>query len=228
MKKIMLAAAIAALSSTAFAGGSVGLGYQSSTVAPNYGDCWSECFGDGEPAGFALNASYDVIPNVFVSVDYADLSDEEDHYDWSVEVTQTRLAAQAGYRYALNDSSNVTAAVQYSSTEWSYLYTDPTPYEYRAEDNGVSLVLGTNTKVTDRLTTGVSFAAGFETGISAYVSAKLSDSVSLQTSYSRVSYELGDFGYYYSGTVNNPSSVDGDGDFQFNDENFRVSLNYAF
>ncbi|MES2917122.1 MAG: outer membrane beta-barrel protein [Pseudomonadota bacterium] len=228
MKKLVLAAAIAALSSTAFAGGSVGLGYQASTAAPNYGDCWSECFGDGEPAGFALNASYEMA-GVFVALDYADLADEEDHYeDVSVEIAQTRLGAQVGYKYALNDASNVTAAVEFSSYEWEYSWADPNVYRYNAEDDGVNLVVGANSKVTDKLSLGASLSAGFETGINAYVAVNLTDAVSLKTSYSRVGYELGDFTYTSNGSPSTPSTSNGDGDFQFNDENYRVSLNYAF
>lgn len=230
MKKIMLAAAIAALSSTAFAGGSVGIGYQATTAAPNYGDCWSECFGDGEPAGFALNASYEM-SGVFVGIDYADLMDEEDHYSSNtvaVEIDQKRIGAQVGYKYSLNDASNVTGAVKYGSYEWDYSWSDPNVYVYHAEDTGVSLVLGANTKVSDKLTTGATFSAGFETGISGYVAVKLTDNVSLQTSYERVAYKLGDFTYTSNGSVSTPSTANGDGDYQFNDENFRVSVNYAF
>lgn len=233
MKKIALAAALAALTSTAFAGGSVGLGYQVSTVAPNYGDCWAECFGDAEPAGFAVNASYDILPSVFVNADYSNLVDEEDFYSTDiipVEIEQTRMAVGAGYRHTLNDNSNLTAAVQFSSFEWDYDWGDPgNVWHYNAEDDGVSLVVGANTKLSERASTGASLSAGFETGISAYVSVKLSDNVALQTSYSRVAYELGDFSRTINGVVNgSPQSANGDGDYQFNDENFRVSVNYQF
>jgi hypothetical protein len=231
MKKIALSVLIGCASTAAFAGpGSVGIGYQASTVAPNYGDCWSECFGDGEPAGFAINAKYEIAAGVFVSADYADLKDKEDHYDDKIEISQTRLAASVGYRYALNETTNLTAAIQFSDLEWEYDWKDGngTIWTYNAEDDGVSFVIGVDTAINEKLTLGSNFSLGFETGISGFLKSKLTDNVDLQMSYTRSSYELGTFSYNCNGSSCNPSNGNGDGDYQFNDEHFRVSINYNF
>lgn len=234
MKKLFLAAAVAALSSTAFAGGSVGLGYQTNKAASQYGDCFNECYGDGDLAGFAVNASYD-IANLFVAADYADLQDEADSYGPSGTQTheQTRMALAVGYKHKLNDDSNVTAAIQYADLDWSFEYTRDNgvdKYLYEGSDSGVSLALGANTRVTDKVGTGATLSAGFETGIAAYVSVKLSDAVSLKTSYSRIAYELGDWSYrpYWNGYTVTSGSQLGDGDMKFNDEKFEISVNYGF
>lgn len=170
---------------------------------------------------------------VFVALDYADLADEEDHYeDASIEIAQTRLGAQVGYRYALNDTTNLTGALEFASYEWEYNWVTNSGnnYFYDVEDDGVNLVLGANTKINDKLTLGGSLSAGFETGVSAYMVVALTPSVSVKTSYSRVSYELGEWAYrpVWNNYVPVTGSALGDGDMQFNDESMRVSLNYAF
>lgn len=224
MKKLALVAAIAAFSTTAFAGGSVGIGYQASTSANNYGDCFTECFGDGEPAGLAITGSYDINDKIYVTVDLSSLRDEEDFYatndGYNSVTTQTRAALGAGYRFPLNADSTLTAGVNVAETNWKLHYlTNGNMNIYKANDALISAVGGVDTKVTNRVNTGASLSLGQETGIKAYMTVKLDSKLSLTTSYERLAYKL------------NADYVDGSTDYQdyqFNDENFRVSLNYGF
>lgn len=235
MKKISVFLGALAISTSAAAevGLTVGVGMESATVAPNYGDCWSECFGDGEPSGFALSLNYAIpgVEGLYFAAEMSDLEDSEDHYD-DVEVTvsQERMAYELGYAYGLNDASNLVFAARMADHDWSYEWDDASAgtWTYDATDDGVSFVLGANTQASDKLTLGAEWSFGFETGVAAFAEFALSDGLSVRASLANMSYELGEFAYDQNGGVGTPNDNNGDGDYEFDSQNYRVSLNYAF
>lgn len=233
MKKIVLTLVLAMISGTVYAdmNGEIGFGYQTSSVDSSYGECWSECYGDGEPSGFALEAKLD-IDNIFIVVDYADTEDKEEQYAiGQITTTQKALSAGLGYAWVLNSDSKVTFAVLETDIEWEYQWynSEASWGLYFAEDSGVSFVIGAESNVNEKLTMGASLSQGFAEGIEAYSKLALTERVSLKASYSSMGYELGDFSFVGSpGVLGTPSSSNGDADMEFDNQVFRVSALYQF
>lgn len=234
MKKIALLVGVAALSTSAFAdiGLKVELGYEAATVAPSYGDGWFEDFGDNEPSGAAVNVEWQVIgvPGMYLALDYADLEDEEDVYESKYTTSQKRTVFDVGYEYTLNDSASVTAAIRYADIEWEWLedYYAGGEWVYNAEDSGVSLVVGAEKSITESVSAGTAFSAGFETGVEVFVELGLTEKFSVKAEWSKKSYELGDFEYDSNGSINSPADQYGDGDYEFDTDALRVSAAYKF
>lgn len=215
--------------------GQVGLGYQTSSVDTNYGECWSECFGDQEPSGLAIEAKINFGPSLFATLDYAKTKDSEDHWDDSVSSVWNDQSIGLGYTLVLTDVSAVTFAVEYSDVEWEYNWKDATGTSsyYNADDSGVSFAVGAIVDVNDKMTAGAAVSLGFSQGIEAFTQYALTESLALKVSYEGKSYELGNFSQLRisnSGvtSVSDPSSDDGDGDYQLDNQIFRVGAVYKF
>ncbi len=235
MKKIVISCMLAALAVPAYAmdfgdiSGRVGLGYQASAVDTQYGKCWQECFGSQEPVGFAVDARVNFGP-LFVGLDVAALSEDEDSYGSKVSNKWNSQSFNVGFSHALNSYANVEAALVYTSVDWEYRWRNSSGdvWKYEAEDTGVSLALGGDVAVNERMTTGASLSLGFVQGIDVYAQYALTQNLGLRVSYSKHAYELGDFDYTFNGAPSGSPNDDDDKDYQVNTQMLRLSLQFSF
>ncbi|NDW22108.1 outer membrane beta-barrel protein [Alteromonas hispanica] len=111
MKKLILAAALSAISAGSFAAAPAWDFVQGSYVMTDFDDSDFEY----EPDGFAISASKLVTDRVFVTGDYSQQNDDI----FGLEVDLDMLTLGLGYRYALSNQTDLFGIVSYEDIEVS-------------------------------------------------------------------------------------------------------------
>ena len=226
MKKLTILAISLLFSSgvLAEAGLTIGLGYESGEIA-NSDDR------NGDPAGLSFMVNYSVpgTNGMFIGVDMTDNEDEADNgLPDKITTEQKRTAFEIGYRFSIDDSTSISAAVSNADIEWSWEDGVPANFNrFESDDSGVSLVVGVDKQVGNGVSIGTSLSMGFETGVEAYAAIEVVENMNVTLSYFKNSYEMEWEQFDELGSTGNGSAFN-DGDFQFDTSGIRVSASYAF
>lgn len=202
----------------------VGVGYQTSEIANSDGR-------NGDPAGLSINLRY-TIPGVDGFSFELDIMDHEDEANLgsidTIATSQDRTGLKIGYEFTLDDSTSLSAAIYNADIQWEWQEGRPTSFNrFESDDSGVSLVIGADKDLGNGVSLGTALSLGFETGVEAYTSIKLTDNLDVKMSFFKSSYEL-EFEEFDELGPTGDGTAFGDRDFQFDTSGFRVSLNYSF
>jgi len=235
MKKISLLAGLMIFSTPLFAavvGSEVGVGYQTSSVDSNYGECnpsQSECYGSVEPRGYAVESQMLMSSNYLAVFDSAHTNQQDNMYKSTVGNLWDEVSYGAGVVFALNSDTDITITELRTKVKWSYSWnTDASNWwGYKANDSGNSLVIGAHSNVTKRMKVGGSFSRGFAVGIKAYAQIAISDSLAVKFTYANTNYKATHWSYDSSvgGTI---GTAYGDAPMRFDNRTLRATVQYVF
>jgi hypothetical protein len=238
MKKLLLVGAVAGslMAANAMADVSfsfVELNYVSTSVDVGQFECWSECPGDQEPAGFNMVASYAVTPNVFVRGNYITTEDDEEHYDADISAEFDEYSVGVGYVFNTNAdaTSSSYVALDYLNTEftWDWKEQDGDRWGYKdVEQDIIAVAVGNRSNITNNLSFDSSFAVGDNDyrRLELALVNRVSDKLSIKAGLSNTAYTMDEGVYYRPGANNDDHNWNDGDDVDLDVETFSLGMRY--